>query len=307
MAKEKIKWHPAFAAAIQLEFKEYKDYLEFSIEHQLTDEPLKIDIVVIKKLEDIEISKKIGRILKKYNVFEYKSPTDYISIDDYYKVKAYAYLYKALSKGTNSIDISDLTITLTSNRYPKKLIDHLKLKHNVTINKIDSGIYYIENTDIKTQLIVTKDLSDEESAYLKLLQTEHENKSILKNWLDEYLSNIKDPLYAVIMNVLSEANPNEVMEVYKVMGKAQLSNENMEFLMDMIQKLNLDKKIKEQGIEEGIERGIEKGLEIGAKNERKRIIEEKIQKALSKGYSLDIITEILGVSVEDVEEVKKKM
>lgn len=91
-------------------------------------------------------------------------------------------------------------------------MEHLKLKHNVTINNIDSGIYYIENTDIKTQLIVTKDLSDEESAYLKLLQTEHENKSILKNWLDEYLSNIKDPLYAVIMNVLSEANPNEVME-----------------------------------------------------------------------------------------------
>lgn len=78
------------------------------------------------------------------------------------------------------------------------------------------------------------------------------------------------------------------------MGKAQLSNENMEFLMDMIQKLNLDKKIKEQGIEEG--------LEIGAKKER-----EKIQKALEKGYSLDIITEILGVSIEEVEEVKKKM
>lgn len=58
MVKEKIKWHPAFAAAIQLEFKEYKKYLEFSVEHQLTDEPLKIDIVIIKKLEDIEIDKK---------------------------------------------------------------------------------------------------------------------------------------------------------------------------------------------------------------------------------------------------------
>ena len=72
MTREKIKWHPAFAAAIQLELDEYKDYLDFSIEHELTDEPLKIDVVVIKKLKDIEISKPIGRILKGYNVFEYK-------------------------------------------------------------------------------------------------------------------------------------------------------------------------------------------------------------------------------------------
>lgn len=48
MTKEKIKWHPAFAAAIQLELKEYSQYLDFEEEHGLTDEPLKIDVVVIK-------------------------------------------------------------------------------------------------------------------------------------------------------------------------------------------------------------------------------------------------------------------
>ncbi|MDP4147185.1 MAG: hypothetical protein Q8936_22370, partial [Bacillota bacterium] len=98
MSKEKIKWHPAFTAAMQLELKEYKEHLEFLTEHQLTDEPLRIDILVIKKLDNIEIDTAIGKIFRKYNIFEYKSPTDYISIDDYYKVKAYAYLYKALSE-----------------------------------------------------------------------------------------------------------------------------------------------------------------------------------------------------------------
>lgn len=41
MASERIKWHPAFAAAIQLEFIDYKEELEFlediiylSINHQ---------------------------------------------------------------------------------------------------------------------------------------------------------------------------------------------------------------------------------------------------------------------------------
>lgn len=32
MSKEKIKWHPAFAAAMQLELKEYKEHLEFLTE-----------------------------------------------------------------------------------------------------------------------------------------------------------------------------------------------------------------------------------------------------------------------------------
>jgi len=95
VGEEKIKWHPAFAAAIQLEFKEYKEHLDYEIEHQLTKEPLRIDVVIIKKLDDIEIDKTIGKIFRKYNVMEYKSPTDYFSINDYYQVKAYAYLYKA--------------------------------------------------------------------------------------------------------------------------------------------------------------------------------------------------------------------
>ena len=34
VAQESIKWHPAFAAAIQLEFKEYEDHLSYKIEHQ---------------------------------------------------------------------------------------------------------------------------------------------------------------------------------------------------------------------------------------------------------------------------------
>ena len=211
MTKEKIKWHPAFAAAIQLEFKEYDEYLEYILEHELTDEPLKIDVVIIKKLKDIEIEKSIGKILRKYNILEYKSPTDYLSIDDYFKVKAYAYLYKALSKGENSIDIDDITITLTSSKKPKKLLDYLKGK-GIAVRNISDGLYYIENDDITTQLIVTKELSDEEMEYLKLLQLEHNDKNVLNTWIQEYLKNIKNPLYAIIMDVLAKSNPNELME-----------------------------------------------------------------------------------------------
>ncbi|KAA8675346.1 hypothetical protein LN736_03360 [Clostridium sp. WLY-B-L2] len=64
MADEKVKWHPAFAAAVQLELKEYRKYLEFITEYQLTDEPLRIDVLVVKKLREIRIDKSLGRIFK---------------------------------------------------------------------------------------------------------------------------------------------------------------------------------------------------------------------------------------------------
>lgn len=72
MADEKVKWHPAFAAAVQLELKEYRKYLEFITEYQLTDEPLRIDVLVIKKLREIRIDKSLGRVFKKYNILEYQ-------------------------------------------------------------------------------------------------------------------------------------------------------------------------------------------------------------------------------------------
>ena len=113
----------------------------------------------------------------------------------------------------------------------------------------------LKNTDIATQLIVSKELDDNKARYLKLLQVQHENKRLINDWIAEYINNIKDPLYAVIMNVLTEANFDEVLEVYKDMRKVNVNENNREFLLDMMRKLELDKKIREEGIEEGIEEG----------------------------------------------------
>jgi hypothetical protein len=254
MIKEKIQWHPGFVSALQLEFKEYKKYLEYIIEHELTQKPLKIDLVVIKKLEDVKIEKTIGKILGKYNIFEYKSPTDYLSISDYYKVKSYAYLYKVLNDNEYSIDIEDMTITLTSTNYPQKLIKYLKNK-NIKVEKKYSGIYYIEGTDITTQLVVIKELDQNDAEYLKLLQKEHKDKQLLRNWIIEYFNNSKEQLYLTIMDILTDNNLEEIMEEVKNMGMAKLSEDNMNFLMDAVKKFELDKKFTDKGIEQGIEQG----------------------------------------------------
>ena len=40
---EKIQWHPAFEAALQIELGEETKYLEFDSEHLLSKKPMQID------------------------------------------------------------------------------------------------------------------------------------------------------------------------------------------------------------------------------------------------------------------------
>jgi len=79
-------WHPAFIEALQMELRDNQDALEFHPEYPLTSEPLRIDCVVIKKAKDVIIRKNIAVIFREWNILEYKSPDDYVSVADFYKV-----------------------------------------------------------------------------------------------------------------------------------------------------------------------------------------------------------------------------
>ena len=83
--QKRLQWHPAFYAGLQIELQEDSDNLIFENEHQLGTKPKQIDALIIKKQKDISIKKNIGKIFRGHNIVEYKSPTDYLCIDDYYK------------------------------------------------------------------------------------------------------------------------------------------------------------------------------------------------------------------------------
>ena len=84
--QEPLPWHPGFFAGIQIEFEEEAHKLTFENEHQLGTDPMRIDVLIIKKLTSESIRKNIGRIFREHNLIEYKSPEDYLSIDAFYKV-----------------------------------------------------------------------------------------------------------------------------------------------------------------------------------------------------------------------------
>lgn len=93
--KEIFQWHPAFYAGLQVELKEGTQNLIFENERQLGTRPKEIDVLVIKRQKELPVHKNIGRIFRKYNIIEYKSPVDYLGIDDFYKVYGYLCFYKA--------------------------------------------------------------------------------------------------------------------------------------------------------------------------------------------------------------------
>lgn len=53
---------------------------------------------------------------------EYKSPGDYLSINDFYMGCAYVCLYKVDTAMEDERKIGELTLTFAAARYPRKLI-----------------------------------------------------------------------------------------------------------------------------------------------------------------------------------------
>ena len=91
-------WHPAVVRAIEFELEDCRDDLAIEAEYQLTTEPLRIDVLIIKKKRDVILKKNIARVFRRCNIIEYKSPDDHVTVEDYDKTHAYARLYASLNK-----------------------------------------------------------------------------------------------------------------------------------------------------------------------------------------------------------------
>lgn len=274
---ENLQWHPAFYAGLQIELKEDSDNLIFENEHQLGTKPKQIDVLIIKKEKDIPVKKNIGRIFRRYNIVEYKSPTDYLSINDFYKGCAYAMFYKSDTKNEDAIPIQDITLTFVSVKYPRKLIQHLKKEWGFLIEEKFQGIYYIrkEKDILPMQLIVTSRVSWDDNLWLHSLTNELTEKEQIQHIVDEYKRNKSNKLYESVMDIVVKANYEKFEEARKYMCKAL-----EELMADVI----------EEREKEAIDRGMEaKGIEV-------------FHNCLNKGMSVEQAQSIAGISGELVQQ-----
>ena len=273
-----LQWHPAFFAGIQIEFSEEKEKLTFENEHQLGTKPKQIDVLIIKKESETRLRKNIGKIFRKYNIIEYKSPEDYISIDDFYQVYGYACFFKADTKKVNEIKAEEITITFVCKRKPEKLIKHLQEERGFRLEG-EEGIYTIYGDFFPMQLLVTSELSKTENFWLHYLTDDLKTVEEANKILGKYEGHQKENLYKSVMNIIVNANRELFKEAKKV----------CEALRELM-KEELEEREKAGRIE----------------GERKVKI-HLIQTKLSKGKTVESIAEDLEESVENVLKLMKEM
>lgn len=204
--QDNIQWHPAFCSAMELELRDYKKFLRYEREHNLSKMPLKIDFLVIKKTPDIVIKNEIGDFFLGTNIFEYKSPGDDVNAGTFYKVLAYACLYKSEAGSVEEILNTDITISLVREEKPEKLLGQLGQKYKVT--KKADGIYRVTGMIFPTQIVVTGELDQKAYVWVTSL-TRNLDGERARRLLDAYsgLMGEEDGGNAdSVLNVTLEAN-----------------------------------------------------------------------------------------------------
>lgn len=280
-----LQWHPAFFAGLQIEFEEDADCLEFTQDYSLGTKPMEID-VLIKKEENRVLKKSIGKIFRKHNIIEYKSPVDYLSVDDYYKVYGYAYFYKADRVPVNKVPLEEMTISLVSESYPQELIRHLERQRKFRIVEKYPGIYYVEGDVLPVQIIVTSRLSQTESLWLRSLTNKLKSREEAEILIREYEKHYKNVLYESMMDIIVGANEEKFEEV-KEMCEALRRLMKDELEAKRIEGEELGKELGEKQMLFGINSLILKLSELGRMDDMVRAAKDReYQERLFKEFGL---------------------
>ena len=294
---DKIQWHPAFYAAAELELKEDIEELELISEYNLSKEPVRIDLLVIKNREEAPILKnEIGHIMRRYNVLEYKGPGDDMSIDTFYKTLGYACLYKGYGKKVNEIPAEELTVSLFREAYPKKLFWELQ-NRGYLIEERYEGIYYVTGKlPFPMQIIVLSRLNRLVHSSLRILSGNVDTEDI-KIFLKqaEQTTNLRERnnIDAVLQASVS-ANYEAYQEVRRDAGMCEALRQLMK--EEIEQSIN-------QGIEEGKAKGRAEGKAEGkAEGRAEEIVETGYEFGLSERDILERLQKKLNISLQKAQE-----
>lgn len=278
---EKLQWHPAFGAALKMEFIREKDSLSFDTEYPLNMKPLLIDYLIVKKVKGIVLENEIGKFFKGHNIIEYKSARDALSIDTVSKVQGYAYLYKSYGKSVDEIKLDDVTTTLIRESKPRALFNYFA-ENGYEVSNPYSGIYYIENgLKIPMQIIVGSELSSREHEWLHLL-SDKVTKQEMTHAI-EYSRNTNNKeerdLIDAIFEVSAVANKEVIGEL--VRGGGDMCQALMEIMKPEIDKVvNIAVLQERERVEKETAERVEKETAERVEKENERKIKETAERAI---------------------------
>lgn len=276
MDKKKLQWHPAFYAVLKIELEQERHSLQFYVEYNLTRKPLQIDALIIKVEPGKTIQKNIGRIFRRYNIIEYKSMTDYMSVNDFFKVTAYACIFQSNTARVQEIQPTEVTLTLAGEHYPRKLTAFLKDTYHVDIKPAFPGIYHVHGLLFPMQLLVIRELQKDDNIWLSRLRSGLKLQEDIEVLAAAYSGKEKNPLYETAMDLIIRANWEKYQEVRNV--------------CDALKELYAEELKEREDI--GLENGFKKGESI-------KLITQVMNK-MRKGQTASDIAEDLLEPLETV-------
>lgn len=211
----RTQWHMAFTPAMKLELMEYSGILEYDQEHLINIKALQIDLLIIKKDSDIVIENEIGKIFRRHNIIEYKSPHDSEDVDAFFKTQAYAGLYKTGKDGI-SYNPEEITVTMIRRGKPRVLFQWLE-SNKCIVQEAGRGVYHIENAGFfKTQVIVARELNETAHLWLRSL-TDNMNRLQAQQLIrrsKEMMSRPEAEYVEAVLQIVAKAN-RKIFEMLK--------------------------------------------------------------------------------------------
>ncbi|RUM55322.1 MAG: transposase [Nautilia sp.] len=219
-------------------------------------------------------------------------------------------------------DIGDFAESLyyTSKAYVSQLDkgkDYSKLKKVYFIGILNFNMFenksFISRHLIINQEIVHQDLKDFEFTFIELPKF---NKSLneLETILDKWIYFIKNAenLELIPKEFKSLKEFKEAFEIAKQTAWNKDELEVYEYIaLKEADEINALKTAEKKGLQKGIEKGIQKGIKIGKeeglKEGQKKAKIEIAKKSLKKGLEIEIIVELTGLTIEEINQIKDEL
>ena len=286
---DRIQWHLGFYGAAELELRANADDLIFIQEHSLSKEPLRADLLIIRKKPEVQIVNEIGKIFRGYNIIEYKSPDDGLTIDDFFKTAAYACLYKSLGQTVDQYPGDDITVSLFREAYPRELFAALRSSGR-RIEKHFPGIYYVTGSVMfDTQIVVMSELDRDSHSPLRIL-SRGADRADIRRFLEES-SALAAPGDRNNADAVLQVSISANRSLYDDLRKEDIMCEALEDLM---------KDVIEERVNEAVNEAVSQAVKLNTDQVTKRVTEEKDRemavKLLRQGMSLNTIADLIGRS-----------
>lgn len=301
MKKARLQWHVGFCAAMRTELEKYAENLEVISEYNLTKKPLQLDLLIVRKRGGPEYANNgperggnpgiLGRLLSEHTLFEYKGPGDSLEIDDFYKVMAYAGLYKYMAKDTNRILPEQISVVFVVTQKPVNLLKHLEKYYKIKERELQKHVFILEGPVLfRSYLVIAGKGSDgnQDFPWLNALtgNLTEKDKGFVRKMLDVY-GEQKDSDREAVMDLFLRANEQIVNEIKEEHTMCQAL---LELMAPEIEAA------KKAAAIEGMAKGIAEGKAEGESSHAYTVVKNMF----ARGFSAEDAAGIAEVKLEQV-------